>query len=1418
MQTLSNLASNKPSEDRKSLTSMAETSYTRSPSDINFGADIAKAAKETPQNLWIGTIGVGASLAEAMKRRAIEFSGGGYALPDDVVLRQYNLVGQVPIDAGARDRAKRLLPQSLQPRRDGFRGLGGEALGVVTRLPALASVAMRGKQEELQRQQDIVTIKNAPVTKLARLVTQGGIPSIVTAAGISVMTGSPITGLVVLGEIEGGAAFEEQLQSGASIAKASTIATLSEAAEIGGEMIVFPKFIKGLKTGLSLRTAMSLIAENATQEGITGFNQRFLEVFGKETTQGKTYKEAMKTAFDEGVKAIPENAWVGGATGGVMVAASLPGHVYTEAQAARRKRAEKKEAEVREEVRMDLEQIVAESIDEALATPEQVEALKAEGFTEEQAAALTQQEAARVIEEDITPKEVEVERVGEALAAFKEATEAEAKVEQITKASPKEAQEIAEGTSVRAVKQPDGKYAILDAETLQEVKRDIPESDIQKELVDMLYGEEIEKIKAPRQKQAKTLVSVVDEKKALKQTIRQLNRTGKAVTEAAQERLRQVQRDYKTKTKNIKDTAKEIGGVIDVLPSQIKDKAIPLLRAATQATTEETQNKNLQRAIVTVENAIADFNKSQAVNDLKKTLKGIPKAFRKGRERLGKASDETRAAIEGRLTDFVSQLRDEAEALEDKTLFTPDVIGELTRIKKKAFENVTTDEIEFVTRSVKALIHQEKLGQSMLKEGKQIQKQEWVEQAKDEMLKKPERVAPIERGKEKKPGLAKRILTTESSTPSTLVERLTGPRASIYMDVLFNDMIKGDEQKAKVRQSIKQEWQRLLNETQIDIPSMRKKKHTVTLDNGNKLVLTELDIMSLYMHARNPYNYEAIKNGLTITNQKTGQLTDDDILSITGILEPRTYQQLSAIVDKIAGQNSEIIKQANEVSKRVYGYSMFNEPMYWGVPRSLPPKVKGQQAETHLPISSRGFLKPRIGGKYPVKFMDFETQFIHQVEQLAEFIGKSEPLYNAKTLLNDESLQDQAKARGLWPEYQALMRKLRESEGIVTFQDALDVGTGRILGRIAKGIFSLNIKSWVNQLMSMPLAYTEMNLMDSVNMGGRKSALKEIGEHAAWLEARTKGMRIGKELGDIAARDTILEFTQDKKPLSSALLGGMTFFDSVVIAHIWNNSKRYVQRVDGLRPSDEGYWEAVTQRAEFVTARTQPIWDTYYRSILASDPSPFKRGFFAFRSAVDQTYNVLLRANNAVFNSTQPVPVAAVMQAPKYASVILSIALISTWRHLFKYLADKLPEAFGAEPLEKEEEEYVASALKDFAIGLVDTVPVFGQVASGITDRMISIVSDKAYYNRLGALDTPVSGAIQLFADAIANTTNSIEAYIENENQVFTSGPNRGKVMWEVYRDRAAYDMAEFLLRSSGLPFTGPKQIIEPTLRAITKD
>ena len=345
-----------PLENIQSMeTSMLKQLYGPALTDIsssvvhrNLKDDALNALKEIPQNLKIGTIGLTASVLEAVKRRAIllvsaapaedieilkmfeahtpppKVSGDGLVATEGMIDLPVNNK-RVLVTMGG-DPVRRETDIEILRREIGFRPedsvrlpgtIGAEAIAVVNRLPDIGGKILRGKQRKLQEVQDIATIRTSPITTGARLVVQGGIPSRAVALGAAVLTGNPLIGLVILGELEGGAAFQRQLEGGGSIAKAQLIGDLSAAAEIVGEALVFPKMVRGLTQGVTLADGLMLMGENAFQEAFTGFNQQFLETYGLETSKGTPIKEAAQLAFDAGIDAVPPSAFVGFATAGL---------------------------------------------------------------------------------------------------------------------------------------------------------------------------------------------------------------------------------------------------------------------------------------------------------------------------------------------------------------------------------------------------------------------------------------------------------------------------------------------------------------------------------------------------------------------------------------------------------------------------------------------------------------------------------------------------------------------------------------------------------------------------------------------------------------------------------------------------------------------------------------------------------------------------------------------------------------------------------------------------------------------------------------------------------------------------------------------------------------------------------------------
>lgn len=255
-------------------------------------ADVAGAVTDIPRNLEIGFLEAGESLLRAVERRGLE-----KPIPDDVI------------------RAAGFEPSGKPHTQPWLSRKTGEMA---------ANVAATKKRAI--RKQEPVTLRSSPARRLTRPVMQN-LPQYGAMFAASVLSGSPLAGLAVGAEMSAGSTFQQQMEEHGNAKIANTVADISGLAEAAGEALVFPKFVKGLSKGIPLREALTLIAENAGQEGATGFVQAFTESMGTQIAKGADPRKAAKVAFEEGVKAVPENAWVGGAM------AILPGAgAYARAQ------------------------------------------------------------------------------------------------------------------------------------------------------------------------------------------------------------------------------------------------------------------------------------------------------------------------------------------------------------------------------------------------------------------------------------------------------------------------------------------------------------------------------------------------------------------------------------------------------------------------------------------------------------------------------------------------------------------------------------------------------------------------------------------------------------------------------------------------------------------------------------------------------------------------------------------------------------------------------------------------------------------------------------------------------------------------------------------------------------------------------
>ncbi len=147
-----------------------------------------------------------------------------------------------------------------------------------------------------------------PLSKLTQITARGGLPSMAVAMGASLLTGSPWPGLIILGGVETGGAYERQRMYGETSGRAALKALASGGIEIVTEKIPFDFLMHGkMLTGPAME---------AMQEKLAGLGQNYIDEYTRLTVQeGIEPIEASKQAVAYARKQSDEDAIAGGVIG-----------------------------------------------------------------------------------------------------------------------------------------------------------------------------------------------------------------------------------------------------------------------------------------------------------------------------------------------------------------------------------------------------------------------------------------------------------------------------------------------------------------------------------------------------------------------------------------------------------------------------------------------------------------------------------------------------------------------------------------------------------------------------------------------------------------------------------------------------------------------------------------------------------------------------------------------------------------------------------------------------------------------------------------------------------------------------------------------------------------------------------------------
>ena len=191
---------------------------------------------------------------------------------------------------------------------------------------------------------------------------------------------------------------------------------------------------------------------------------------------------------------------------------------------------------------------------------------------------------------------------------------------------------------------------------------------------------------------------------------------------------------------------------------------------------------------------------------------------------------------------------------------------------------------------------------------------------------------------------------------------------------------------------------------------------------------------------------------------------------------------------------------------------------------------------------------------------------------------------------------------------------------------------------------------------------------------------------------RWMGRKVGVEVGQSASTDMFeLMFFGKTSSLRNKGMSGLVVGDKQGVGNIYKNlvfpkllkhprngKNISVYEWDGVDVADlpeltdsasKEFRYAAARHTEYVTRRTQPMFDMLHRSVNLSEPNFFIRAFFPFRTAVNAMEQPFFRAIATYSKSNKGLKATRKLTNDVSAVVASSVA-VAIWKNAWKWMLD----------------------------------------------------------------------------------------------------------------------------------------------------
>ncbi|MCK5017548.1 MAG: hypothetical protein KAS32_10815 [Candidatus Peribacteraceae bacterium] len=618
--------------------------------------------------------------------------------------------------------------------------------------------------------------------------------------------------------------------------------------------------------------------------------------------------------------------------------------------------------------------------------------------------------------------------------------------------------------------------------------------------------------------------------------------------------------------------------------------------------------------------------------------------------------------------------------------------------------------------------------------------------------------------------------------------------AFVY-DILNN----GTDEQYKYSFEIEEAFQTIMAKHGVDIETVQqwmKKQHAFA---KGTIVLSESEMLSVFMHSRNSHNLQVlIANGMDrIKGRKKTKLRGFTQTVIDDIVRTLSEEQKSFAkeVGVVLMDNMNRVA-INETSVELENREIARTDNYWSAARSIRRKVLGKlPVGVQSLIEGMGVLKERVGTGNPLLLSGFfETVYITN-KNVAAYKGMAAPLRDAKAILNSDRFAEAAENNG----YETELKIMKEQVSRIEDNSAEIGGVGRDIESIvstlirgfAKSRFALNAKIAPRQQLSSALisAYVNPKFLLEFKGVATKAIKEEMESISPQIKMRMETNRFDRDIGDSDIQNELLRYLTGKHNASDIFLMGMKFHDINAIADIFRAVKAEVKENNPtLDIASKEFKSKLKERFEWVFRHTQPTWHTKDRSILGSSRNVLVRAATMFMSQREKLVMMVTNANRRFANSE------------KTFKDIKEVARVwgTVGSNLAMFTMYNLAWAVAIQRKEKTLRDLAAMFGSD-VLGLL----FFGKYATEIIRVSNSVAQGK--FAKVSVSTGPENTIKQLITGT-AFYVIAAEHFITGEK--YKSGPNRLEEKWKTEIWVASEAMYDGVAGVMGLPFTGPKDII----------